>query len=102
VAFIGRCREPFSLEHMSEMATTGGASDLYAGHGHRFVFMSTDGPRNGVEESRPTTAARELGSALVEGRPTPSARINPLFLVVFVLSGARAFCALLAQDPKLL
>jgi hypothetical protein len=55
-----------------------------------------------VEESRPATAARELGGALVERGSTPSAGINPLFLVVFVFSSARAFRALLAQNLELL
>jgi len=102
MAFIRRCRESFSLEYVTEMASTGGTSDFSAGHEQRFVLMSTDGSWDSVEESRPATTARELGSALVEGRPTPSARINPLFLVVFVLSGAGGFCALLTQNPELL
>ena len=37
-----RCLESFPLEYMAEVATTSGASDLYAGHEHRFVLMATD------------------------------------------------------------
>ena len=40
------CWESFALEYMAEMATTGGASDLYARHAQRLVFMSTDGSWN--------------------------------------------------------
>lgn len=35
--------EAFSLEYVAEMAATGSASDLYAGHEHRLVLMPTDG-----------------------------------------------------------
>jgi len=102
MTFIRWCREPFALEDVPEMAATGGANDLYARHAHRLVFMSIDGSWNSVEESRPATTAREFRAALVERGPTPGARINPLLLVVFVLSSARAFCALLTEDPELL
>jgi len=40
------CLESFALEYMAEMTTTGGTSDLYAGHEQRFVFMPTDGSWN--------------------------------------------------------
>ena len=38
------CWEAFSLEYMAEVASTGSASDLYAGHELRLVFVSIDGP----------------------------------------------------------
>jgi hypothetical protein len=87
---------------MTEVATTVGTSYLYAGHTERFVFVSIDGPWNSIEESRPSTAARKLGIALVKWSPTSSARINTPLLVVFILSSARAFRALLTENPKLL
>jgi len=102
MTFIRRCREFLPLEYVAEMASAGSTGDLCAGHEQGFVFVSIDGSWDSVEESRPTATARELGAALVERGPTPSARIDPLILVVFVLSSARPFCALLAQDPKLL
>lgn len=102
MTFIRWRWESFALEYVTEVTTTGGASDLCAGHEVRLVFMPTDGSWNSVEESRPAATARELSATLVERSPTPSARINPLFLVVVVLSSARRFCALLTQNPKLL
>lgn len=102
MAFVRRCLEFFPLEYMAEMATAGSAGDLYAGHEQRLVLVSINGSWDGVEESRPSTTTRELCAALVEWGSTTSARINPLFLVVFVLSRAGAFRSLLAQDPKLL
>lgn len=96
MTFIRRCREPLSLEYMTEVATTGGTSNLYAGRGQGVVFMSTDGSRDSIEESGPATTTRKLGAALVEGRTASSARINTFFLVVFVFSSAGTFCALLA------
>lgn len=87
---------------MSEMTTTRGASDLYAGHTIGFVFVSGHGPWDGIEESGPTATTRELRVALVEWCVTPSARINPRFLVMFVLPSARALCALLTQNLELL
>jgi hypothetical protein len=47
------------------MTTTSGAGDLCAGDPKRLVFVTTDGPWDGIEESRPTTTTRELGVALV-------------------------------------
>lgn len=52
-------------------------------------------------EPGPATTARELGTTLVEQGPTTNARVNPLFLAVFVLSSTRAFCGLLEQNPEL-
>lgn len=41
------CWESFALEYVTKMATTGGTSDLYTRHAESFIFMSTDGSRNG-------------------------------------------------------
>lgn len=94
--------ESFTLEYMTEMTTARGASDLYAGHTIGCIFVSGDGPWDGIEERGPTTTTRELCVALVERCATSSARINPRFLVVFVLPSARAFCTLLTQNLELL
>jgi len=102
MAFIRRCWEFLPLEYMTKVAATSSTSDLDAGHEQRLVLMSIDGSWDSVEESRPTTTAREFGAALVEGSSAPSARINSLFLVVFVLSSASALRALLTQNLKLL
>jgi len=102
MTLIRWCWESLALEYMTEMATTGGTSDFYAGREHRLVLLPGDGPWDSIEESGPATTARELGAALVELGPTPSARVDPLILVVLVLSSARAFCPLLTQNPKLL
>jgi len=101
MTFIRRRWESFAFEYMAEMTTTSGANDLCARSAKRLVLMSSDGPRDGVEEGRPATTARELGGALVERCPTPNARISPLILVVFVFSSTGGFCALLAENPKL-
>jgi len=101
MTFVRWCWKLFPLEHMTKVATTGSTGNLRAGHKQRLVFMSIDGSWDSVEESGPTTTARELGTALVEWGSTPGARIDPLFLVFIVLSRARVFRALLTQNPKL-
>lgn len=94
MAFIRWRRESFALEYMTEMAPASGASDLRAGHTQRFVLDTTDGSWDSIEESRPTATTREFGVARVERRPTPGARVNARFLVVFVFPSACVFCAL--------
>ena len=55
-----------------------------------------------VKEGGPSTAAVELGIALVEGCPTTRAPVDALALVLLVLTCPCRLSPLLTKDPKLL
>lgn len=48
-----------------------------------------------IKESRPSTTARELGVALVEGCPTASTGVDALSFVVIVFTSPCRFCPFL-------
>jgi len=81
---VRRSFETLPFENMSQMTTTSGACDLRAGHAKSTIFVSSDGSRDGIEESGPTTTRIELRSALVERCSARSAAVNT-FLIEFVV-----------------
>ena len=54
-----------------------------------------------IVERRPTTAALELGLALVQRSVASSARVHALLIVLVELASAGSLCAFLAEDAEL-
>lgn len=102
MSLICRSLITFSLEDMSQMATTITAHNFGPLHSKGSIGMTRHSPGNAVEVGGPSTAALEFVLSCVEWCITTSTGVDTsvrLMLVVF--SGSRSFSTLLAKDTEL-
>ena len=102
MTFVSGCVVSFALEDVPEMAATSGTSNLSAAHTERVVSMAIDRAGYVVKEGWPTTVGVELLFAGEQWGATTSTCINALAKELVVLTSSSSFCALLAEDVKLL
>lgn len=96
---VRRHRVALPFEDMAQVATTGGARDLSPPAIR--VGRTGDGPRQTLEEGRPSAARVEFGCGFVEWRCTASTVVHPFLVQLVVVACAPRLCALLAEDMKL-
>jgi hypothetical protein len=87
---------------MPEVTPTGSTDNLGAFDPQRKVHVASYSARDGVEKGWPATATVELGGALVEGRVTSRAGIDPGVFGMLVLPRTGSLCALQTEHPELL
>lgn len=102
VTLISGGRISFTLEDMAEMTSTVIADDLGALHAKGIVHMSLHSTGNRIKVSGPATTGLELVIGCVKRRITPGAVVHALGrMVLIVLAGTGAFCALLTKNAEL-
>src|SRR5215218_3200524 len=99
LAFRGRT----VLEHVSLVGAADGAVYLRAAHEEATVLFGLDiGFVERLPETRPARAGIVLGVRREEGRPAGHTQVDPLLLVVVILTAEGPLCALHPRDAVLL